>query len=1792
MEKFIKQFKEFKKSLTFAFVLCLLFIFAGCNGNIGLGEYIDLEAPEVQVKEMITVDENGNPVAPKTSFETTLYTKQKVTFSGYAYDNNKLSGVYAEVKWLNDEDYHYLKPASLDGNKWTLDINFEKEGACWLKFIAEDKSKNYGIKSSKVVTLFVDNDPPVIGEAWYIDRKVNGIQYSLQGLDSLVAILAEDPNLTNPSNKDVAQNGEFYICGSLTDATGIADDELYLSLYECEYDAHGNPVIDSIPIRKKTNISKDAEESTSNYAPKFKINGEELGLPSSGKHYYQIRYSAKDMVTDPAPNIAKDKELEMGWFLWWPESDFPRYSISNIESGSTSITVHTGDSLNITVFDDDALKKDSKVKCELKGKSTETEEETIKSDTERDCNIILKAPSKPQSMTLEITATDTNGKTLSHPSITVFVTDDFKPTAIITSPEDKQIPNVTGDNGDIHFSGITLDKSGCTSLEFVWVPDSVTQDENAKKIKAQEILDSITNHSTYAPTGDSSVKATTVNGCVIWSAKLSNAGTEGSFQKHSFDFDISLLNDFGTEKNKNKFFVARLSREDGVFTDTELKLAADDLAPEIEVISPGGNMSIVDKDVDLNIEFHAKKSSGVRMDTSKYKLTSVDKNEELAGTYDSVRNLYTYKVPKADLSAFDAAHKNPKFKFEAQDVLGNSSSVEYQYIISALPQIKAVTSSAPEKCKKGDEILINVSFTKPVSCSEEVYLKLKGIKNESKAITVDNVVPAKYHSGSGSTTLIFKYKVQDGDISDGLLVYNESGVGPIYGLSEASVHLKTLTDENNLQAKRSANPIKINGIAPKVSSVKVECTDVDSTNIVDNVKYLKAGRTITVTVMTNKKVKVQGTPKFKLKSGADSLDLSWQSITDSGTGSKLVFTKRIEANTSNNQITFNKNTCFDGTQSVIRDEYGNELVIDNASTDTVENLVIDTQSPLPPTVTKSDGSALESGPYANSVSFKVNPNVSSGVRIQYSKNGGNRWESYTDSVTLLESASLVARVVDYAGNISNNSAIIELDINNTFPDFTVECTNSDGRYQKDAVLEFKVSFVSPVKIDVNSAASISLSALTGTITSGAKAVITNDSKNKTRATEARFEYIVQEGDDFTLKVSKDAINLNGIEDLYGIPQGAKKLAADYSRANLYCDTVLPTVLSMLPDVAKTSQNNLNAYANGKKITLTFSEPVNVVSGKIYLRQASGWAIPPMLTATEFNKVLSAVSGVTVTSNGKTLTGSQVLYMDGMEDAENLYSSLTGAANDRYHGTAQYVGPYKKMTNGINDNGTPNLDVKYVLDFGVDIWNSDDSTKINFGLTFEPNWTPDGQNKAYNQYHHVYQKGWVNVVTPETVITTDTIRAVLEKAHFHERYMNVNSTYVEASADRKTYTLNFPEGLLGDSDLPLGREWELVIDQGAFMDDTGNYITGTLTSDEKILVQEGSGATKKNTFMSAGVAKPVIRVDHYSYGLGIKQPVSISGNTITYEQIDVKSTASGDCIAGNGTHVPSAKVAVKIDCESKVATIRYAMKSISKTNGACSTTPNRTDKSNEECNIKSYASTTAAYIPVSATDDARDTSIGNQDDERSETKGTGSVKVKFLAGSGDYTKSIKQYITADATVNSGALTSVLAKEGIFQTVVNINNPIVNKGGRFKKSVNGVDINDSIWQAGDGKQVVNIHGTTGFGGVPSISPFPLRDQAVASAYMRQTYQKENQYYWLSYETLVDGLYSMYAYGRNAWNNNNFYGTGNSRHWGDWAKGYASYITGEYNRVDDMESYLAYDDATDYNDASEYVRPGAGE
>ncbi|MBE6361398.1 MAG: hypothetical protein E7059_08110, partial [Treponema bryantii] len=1193
--------KKVKYLLIFVTLTSLFFL----SCQIGLGKEVDLEAPTITLTKM----QSGTVELPSARFGGGIYCGKKVSFFGTATDNEGVDSVYAEIKWNNETEYKHFADATLTGETFQFDLTFEQNGTAYIKFVATDKAKNYNVNSSKVVTLLVDDQAPV-GEAWYIDRNINGITYPLKDIEELKKV-----DFNSQDNKDVAQNVEFSICSAFKDEMGIKSGSISIQ----------------IKNEKQELICTIPNSSTNDYSPIFKITHDTLvtanAALATGRHFLQIWYNAEDIVELPESNKAQDVQVAGGWFVWEPESDNPKITQSPLPAENTNeVLVNVKETVSATLFDDDGLKE---VSCalltnseynpttddqilatkiqEIFNRVPEAERSTrvknhTPSSTERDVVLSFTAPDSPQGMYLVGYVTDVYGKTTTKVQL-INVTDATTPTLYIASPANNSIPNVTMSSdlksATVTIEGQTLDTSGCTYLEFLWIPNSFNKDHNKKAEKANAVFNTISS-STYAPQSKDTVKQSSLeNGIKLWSVKLGPEETVGNgYKKQSFNFDIDLLNDFGSEKNEEKFFVVKVTRKDGKRTIQQYKLSADNLPPVIKSITPEAKTQIVESNKAYVLEFYAEKTNGVAIDTSKYKIyqsgtTSQGEVEDIK--FDSSTSTYKGTISQTTLANWETKTEKPVFIFEAADIFGNSVSSQYTLIISNLPQLKSITSPAPQNCKLGQPIQINANFSSAITLTDDEltgsYILLTNIKKDSSEKECKSV----YKSGAGSQTIIFEYIPVEGDYTDtdknvgvkyeSVIKQNEDGTETTYAnnliqncakLKDGeNVHLNTLLSSSVLNGKQ----IKVDAVSPKVDQISISAAK----------EALKAGETVTATATFTESILVQGSPKLKLKVGSADFELNLESSTSTTITFKGTVTTGL-----NGKISYNDKCITDS--EYITDNYQNVLITDDTQL-RESNYVIDTTPPVKPTVKNSSGEELSAGNYQTKVDFVVASSDTDISKYEYSLDGGVSWNNCKDtnkgSVENISSAQLCARVTDNAGNVSPSSTPIKLEIEKSFPNYNVECMTSDGYYSTGKKITFRVTFDKKINIK-GQTANITFDGKTATIVSSKQDAVSY----------AEFEYTVKSTDEFNLGSKSVTVNLTDIQDSFGFTGGTS--TATINRPNVVCDGVAPTVTSAIPNNGTAESQNFtadvnNIYTTGNQIQITFSEPVQKGSGNLILR---------------------------------------------------------------------------------------------------------------------------------------------------------------------------------------------------------------------------------------------------------------------------------------------------------------------------------------------------------------------------------------------------------------------------------------------------------------------------------------------------------------------------------------------------------------------------------------------------------------
>ena len=1743
--------REFLKRLyIYIAILPLFFFFSSCGNLIGagLGEEVDLTPPVLSVSHLVS----GGTKIEADELASGVFCQKSVTFYGTATDNNKVSAVRAQVKraGAGDESYVPVATARLSGSEWELDIDFEYEGPCYVKITAEDPRRNFSPKSERVITLFVDYTAPV-AEAWYIDREISDYRYGLKPLEYLKELVGQN-KLDRHEYKDVAQNVSFTLRATASDTMGIK----FISA--SIYDEAGNKI---------TDVHNNSENQ---YAPSFPVTHEMLESGSSelasGIHYLQVWYEAEDVVTVPESNKTS-VEVEGGWFIWWPESDLPR--VTNPDADASGLGAHINDTLSFDFFDDDALGDGYFALLSEKEygnrswtddwdeiirdpeslfgfveydspeeeKATVSRTERVTKSDERHRTVSFKAAAKPQTMHLvfvvwdnPVSGTVEKAAETLRGDIPVRVTDDASPILIVSSPKNNSVPALTMNNDNsatVTIEGQSLDSVGCTFLEFVWVPDCLNVD---KRKAAEAWLDSIVTEDDHNALRGSNAKD--IDGMRLWSVPLetSEDGAMNGFVKHTFEFKVDLFNDFvhdGTntnEKTSAKYFLAKLTRKDGGFIYQDYTLAADTAVPTVRLLNLSDMQTV--STGELKVEFYGAKESGLTVkeyeayllnykidgdtietyteNNGRFNLKNADVNfstDVFCEVDDKTYPACSFTIPTEVMKAFEKQGIKPRFMLTAKDLFGLEGQMQCMFNISSKPILTAITSTSSTLAGVDDEITINVTFsdTVTVGAGEKPRLKLANIKNDS---TEGNFF-ADYNSGSGTTTLEFIYKVKEGDESD-ILKIPDSDMIDYNGATkfEDSVDKNATINitGKNLQDQKT---IKIDGISPKGTLILE--SNADKNNNVNGEKtYLREGRTLTVKLDSIKAITVQGSASVVFNVGEEELEVPL-----SGTSNlSVTFSKKIAAGDPEGTLVFKE---IKGIE-VIKDSAGNKVIPKDgdsfgigAAGNAKSNFVIDTTAPAAPKITIENERMDEK--YKENVKFTVSTTEEDVKKTEYSLDDGVKWYPYSENDAVVRTTSaLTARATDWAGNVSDPAPTVHISINGKFPAFTVECTDPDGYHAAGKTLTFKVHFADVVEAPSNAASAssgvyIQLSAISGTVGGGSNGGKASFVRLEDGGKTAVFEYVIQDPDEFYLQIAEGDVKLTGFTDTYGCVWAASDKNPSYPRPNLHCDGVAPKVDTM--SVA------------GNKVTLTFAENVKKAGGNITLRQVKKWAIPPVLTAADLTKIMNKLPG----KKDRDVLSMRDDNGSDIEDAIDygLRENTDHVANDKYFGTGQFVGPYKKSYQGVDKNGIPDLSTKYVLHFDLDIWETDKEKTVRVGPTYKSNYS----KTVGTDFHADKSDTKVEFdLTKQVQVSTQQIRDVLEKAGYHERVLDVTSPLVSVSGE--TVTITFPAGLTDTSDdLPVGREWELVIDKGAFMDETGNefgaepngyknmadavqygglqYSVGRAGNNNNVYhpnyggswgtTGRGRSATQttqtpvvliksgesSESFFSGGVATPWVRVDRYSYGLGIYQPSGTSGGNVTDN--DNKNITEK-------LEQPTGLVRVRIDCETPGASVKYAIDG--GTGSDSGGTGTRYTVTNVNLPSKLDKEYDYANAPI------------------------------FAAGTGDYKTSCKQYIVAEGTKDGK--TSARGTEAVWQSVVHFVSPSRN-GGNNQTPRSGTPLGSLE----DGFNDFSIRGTTGAGMEPYYSPFPLRNSLMTCPYLRRTHREGNDYYWVSYEIFLESAVS---------------------------------------------------------------------
>lgn len=1601
--------KNVAKFFKFVAGLMVVSAFVGCE--IGLGQALDLEAPEVTV----------------TSPAKFSYQKLNFKFTGTCKDNIGVTNVTISNKETG-KVYGY---ANISGNDWEYNISLteEEEGEITFLIQANDEAGNSSTKSTRSLNLLVDQNAPV-AKSWYIERGVNINSY----LKTKEELEATDLNLA--VNKDVPQNQKFVIHGDFYDAMGI--DTITIKLFD-------ETISDTVPVIEKT-VNADPASSQfigngkSIFTPAFEFTHDELVAANtnlkSGKHYLRIKYYTKDNNTEN--NYNENTVDTEKYVFWYPESDSPGIQQTQIKDGKLRASV--GSTIPIDFFDDDALKevyaylknsitgtpeeyaeslrKNSSVRNAVKTlDANETKsEETSLNDSTRDYPIQIKCPEVPAKMFLVTFAKDINNEWNAR-VIPVEVTDENKPLLFIEKPTENTIPDIeTGTTDQFKFTGYSLDTKGSNYIKLVYIPDSLNYSSSAAK--EARALDLLTQYK-----DDRTAKKLVGQGEIIWCYEFTeNNITLDNWNKQSFEIAMNLLTDFKKPNGESaakdiKFFEVMIVDTDGNSIPKTFMLNGDSSLPSIDIKSPEKELDVHDyTQQDLKIQFKGVKSSGLAMDNDDYMVTTkigsqtykYKKGSDLTVDANGYANV---TISKELLSTWAETEAQPTFTFYASDILGNGAAAneddrpgvgQRSVILSPRPVINSITVDKNNGTyKKGDVLKFKVSFSKQIKVTGTPRLILKYSASDS--------IPkyATYTDGSGSNTLSFTFTVPEGAVSDKLIcegfdVESEdkfaSGIRiQATELGEGDIYT-SLANAEVLKNK----VIKLDGVAPFIESIAVSSADGNN--------FCTVGKQIKAAVKMSEKILVSGSPVLKLSTSTSTEDVSFtfQKMEDD----TITFVHVVTNTDKQGVLKYNIAKCLSDSEAFVADNNGNLLKLASTGVNKDTSVVIDYTAPSSAPTTNITETSY------NTDKDIVLSNYENDAVLYFSIDDGISWYDYSSTEGQAKkhlsngTYKIKTKQADKAGNMSPVSETQTVVINSEFsPIASVTIDKPAGNYKKDTEFTFTVHFERKVKVTNSEDIRLKFSNTTGAKVTSEYINVEVPTAADRMATEFKFKYKVSGTDSFNGVKFEELLFANTVKDSFGNSPSPLSLTSENCsmfneegvglRKDIVLDGVVPNIV-----VYGTPDGGINSGTDNTKgnfvIELTFNEEVHKEEGQIILQRKGNWAIPPVLSDKEFVSIYNKLSPANREILMKTTTG------NGSDISKDAKDAKTG----------QPVGPYKKITHGLKVESSkyvPDTGTKYVLDFKYDL---------------------------------------VENLQGDT--TVSDIRNALKSIDYDKLTVDVqsNNVIIKNNADGTCkVSIKFAK------DVPDGREWLLIIPPKAFRDETENFYKGMNLDQlsDSTITDAQKAASDKYSFWSNNVAVPVIRLDRYSHGMGAVESDSSGKSPVTILAGDRKYTNTISYNSGRKI-APTGYARVRIDCETTGATIKYktiagGSASIAKDNGSSGLTTELTfgkasevSAAGKKSEITDISTTSLDGVPLAS---------------MTNTYTTGNYVV---IGDGSYLTARKDYIVAKAT-KTGFETSATGKEGIFKTVVycalNANNGINIEGGTApggEPSVSGFPLRD--------------------------------------------------------------------------------------------------------------------------------------
>jgi len=876
-------------------VFWAVFAVSCSNWVLGMGDPVDLEAPEIFLDRVELPGDNGDVEIIESANITIVIGFHGAILHGRARDNVLVKQI---IMTGDGKEWIAIPKIKSAGGwqEWSIRLDDEEDASTYLTngevvldISAEDSSvpPNIGPNSARQVTLLVDTAPPVFKDV-KVERQP-GLQVDLLDSPTLRRLVEEDEF----QSIDYFQNERFAIRATISHDYSL--DSITLNFIDLD-DANKTPLF---PAGLAPN------PGSSLYTPVWEITAAMLENINA-KYKTGPRYIGVTMTAKAEAGHSGDYPDEMinylRSFCWWPESDHPRIVVAKAKDDV--IDIGKGEMIPVRTFDDDNLNT-MRIAILTKAQWTNlaglTDEDKIQSPEiqwkewlgGRAANIgirnaVVSGDVNNERGEYRMAVISRDGKDYTGAEVErrkvyiVNVREDGIPVISITSHRENQIPNLrpSGINFTLEGNITNLDK--VSVFRMAWI--SATLDSTEQDRLGREILSDPTK---------TDAKVT------VWEPKLkleapTEIGTK-TYQRQSFTQTFDISGSFkvngATETQQPMFFMFYTeSGENKVFQT--LRLMPHTNPPVIDIVNHDPtNMDVFSQGDDIHFIITVTSPDGLLINDDGVQMHSSDRDDPVTLT----------KTGYWEGRRSHDAMGSYLYIITAVDALGNSSQLELYVVVSSLPVLERVTSphNAGTIFSGQDTITINAEFNRAVATLNthdgkaipkielEGFINPDGSPDTKKryAVFVDKRgtdIMGHSETKLSSTVISFTYEVQPNDRTgpDGLKatritmegdVLGEDGKPQFTHISAEGFYEKPdypLTDPSiTLPATRF---LEVDGVAPRVVNMTFHGTE-GSGRDAEGKRWYRAGEELEIKVTTDKRVMVLGTVELKL-SGLVSID--------------------------------------------------------------------------------------------------------------------------------------------------------------------------------------------------------------------------------------------------------------------------------------------------------------------------------------------------------------------------------------------------------------------------------------------------------------------------------------------------------------------------------------------------------------------------------------------------------------------------------------------------------------------------------------------------------------------------------------------------------------------------------------------------------------------------------------------------------------------------------------------------------------------------------------------------------